>query len=252
MESMIISVVLAAPAGGNPSNGIVDMVLGAGTMVKLVLLILALLSIGCWMVILMKHRLFKKVTRESSLFLDLFWESKNLGAVYRESKNMKESHLAEIFRVGYMELGRLSKSSEREKGQNPDDFDLKMDWLDNLERSLRSAVNGEVQRLEKALSLLATTGNAAPFIGLFGTVWGIMIAFQGIGLKGSATLAVVAPGISEALIATAAGLAAAIPAVIAYNHYTNKVRSFETEMVNFANDFLNIVKRDFLRRAGLP
>jgi biopolymer transport protein TolQ len=151
-----------------------------------------------------------------------------------------------------MELGRLTKSSEREKGQNPDDFELKMDWLDNLERSLRSAVNGEVQRLEKALSLLATTGNAAPFIGLFGTVWGIMIAFQGIGLKGSATLAVVAPGISEALIATAAGLAAAIPAVIAYNHYTNKVRSIETEMVNFANDFLNIVKRDFLRRAGLP
>ena len=98
--------------------------------------------------------------------------------------------------------------------------------------------------------MLATTGNAAPFIGLFGTVWGIMIAFQGIGLKGSATLAVVAPGISEALIATAAGLAAAIPAVVAYNHFTNKVRNFETEMINFTNDFLNIVKRDLVKRTG--
>jgi len=110
-------------------------------------------------------------------------------------------------------------------------------------------VSGEVQRLEKALPLLATTGNTAPFIGLFGTVWGIMASFHGIGLKGSATLAVVAPGISEALVATAAGLAAAIPAVVAYNHYVNKARALETEMANFANDLLNIIRRDLLRRA---
>jgi biopolymer transport protein TolQ len=149
-----------------------------------------------------------------------------------------------------MELGRLTKSGDREKGDNPYELEFKMVWMDNMERALRSAVNGEVQRLEKFLSLLATTGNAAPFIGLFGTVWGIMVAFQGIGLKGSATLAVVAPGISEALIATAAGLAAAIPAVVAFNHFSNKVRGLETEMTNFANDLLNIVKRDLVRRAG--
>jgi biopolymer transport protein TolQ len=226
------------------------MVLGAGAMVKLVLILLVLLSVACWAIMLMKHRVFKKATKETSRFLDLFWKSKSLTTVFRESKKMQDSHLAEIFRVGYMELGRLAKSSDRDKGENPRDLELQMVQVDNMERALRSAVNGELQRLEKALPLLATTGNAAPFIGLFGTVWGIMVAFQGIGLKGSATLAVVAPGISEALIATAAGLAAAIPAVVAYNHFTNKVRRFETEMINFANDFVNIVKRDLVRRTG--
>jgi biopolymer transport protein TolQ len=253
MEGMILSIVpaaWAAAAGGNPSSGIVGMILDAGAMVKLVLILLVLLSVACWAIMFMKHRVFKKATKESSRFLDLFWRSKSLGTVFRESKKMQDSHLAEVFRVGYMELGRLTKSGDREKGENPIDLNLQMVWIDSMERALRSAVNGELQRLEKALPLLATTGNAAPFIGLFGTVWGIMVAFQGIGLKGSATLAVVAPGISEALIATAAGLAAAIPAVVGYNHFTNKVRNFETEMVNFANDFVNIVKRDIVRRAG--
>jgi biopolymer transport protein TolQ len=251
MEGLIIAAVppaWAASAAGSGS-GILDMVLGAGVVVKLVLVILILLSIACWTVILMKYRLFKRVNKESSRFLSLFWNSKNLGTVFRESNKMRESCLAEIFRVGYGELGRLTKSGESDKSANPDDLEPQMEWVDNIERALRSAVNGELQRLEKALPLLATTGNAAPFIGLFGTVWGIMVSFQGIGLKGSATLAVVAPGISEALVATAAGLAAAIPAVIAYNHYVNKVRVLETEMLNFMSDFLNIIKRDLLRRA---
>jgi biopolymer transport protein TolQ len=253
MKGTILSIVpaaWAAPAGGNPSSNIMDMVLGAGAVVKLVLVILVLLSIACWAVIFLKHRLLKKANQESSRFLDLFWNSKNLATVYRESKKMENSPLAEVFRVGYLEFGRLTKSGDRERGDNPTDLELKMVWMDNMERALRSAVNGEIQRLEKALPLLATTGNAAPFIGLFGTVWGIMVAFQGIGLKGSATLAVVAPGISEALIATAAGLAAAIPAVVGYNHYVNKVRNLETEMINFSNDFLNIVKRDLVRRSS--
>ena len=253
MKGIILSIVpaaWAAPAGGSPSNGIISMVLGAGAMVKFVLLLLILLSVACWAIMFMKHRVFKKATRETSRFLDLFWKSKSLTTVFRESKKMQDSHLAEIFRVGYLELGRLAKSVDRERGENPTDLEFQMVQIDNVERALRSAVNGELQRLEKALPLLATTGNAAPFIGLFGTVWGIMIAFQGIGLKGSATLAVVAPGISEALIATAAGLAAAIPAVVAYNHFTNKVRNFETEMINFTNDLVNIVKRDLVRRAG--
>ena len=115
------------------------------------------------------------------------WNSKSLSTVFRESKKMKDSYLAEVFRVGYVELGRLTKSSDREAAVNPLDLEPQIAWIDNMERALRSAVSGEVQRLEKTLSLLATTGNAAPFIGLFGTVWGIMVAFQGIGLKGSAT-----------------------------------------------------------------
>jgi biopolymer transport protein TolQ len=253
MEYVILSIVpvaWAASAGGSSGSGIVDMVLSAGAVVKVVLIILVLLSIACWTVILLKHRVMRKASKESSRFLTLFWNSKNLAKVFQESKKMRASSLAEVFRVGYLELGRLTRSTDREAGRNPADLELQMAWIDNMERALRSSVNAEVQRLEKGLSLLATTGNSAPFIGLFGTVWGIMVSFQGIGLKGSATLAVVAPGISEALIATAAGLAAAIPAVVAYNHFTNRVRSLEADMSNFANDFLNIIKRDLLRRAS--
>jgi len=121
---------------------------------------------------------------------------------------------------------------------------------DNVKRALRRAVNMELTGLGKALPFLATTGNTTPFIGLFGTVWGIMNAFRGIGLKGSASLAVVAPGISEALIATAAGLAAAIPAVVAFNYFNNKVHILESEMQNFSADFLNLVERDLMRRRG--
>jgi biopolymer transport protein TolQ len=224
-----------------------SMIFDAGLMVKFVLGLLITLSIACWTIIFMKYRLFKRATRESSRFLNVFWNSKSLGTVFRESKELRDSHLAEIFRVAYLELGRLTKSSDRERSGSTDG-DVQMLWMDNIERALRSAVSGEVQRMEKSLPLLATTGNTAPFIGLFGTVWGIMASFHGIGLKGSATLAVVAPGISEALIATAAGLAAAIPAVVAYNHYANRVRGLETEMANFANDLLNIIKRDIIKR----
>jgi biopolymer transport protein TolQ len=122
--------------------------------------------------------------------------------------------------------------------------------IENIKRALMRAVTMDVTGLTKALPFLATTGNTTPFIGLFGTVWGIMNAFRGIGLSGSASLAVVAPGISEALVATAAGLAAAIPAVVAYNHFSNRVRVLESEMQNFSSDFLNIIERDLMQRKG--
>ena len=118
--------------------------------------------------------------------------------------------------------------------------------LDNIKRALRRAVNTELTGLSSTLPFLATTGSTAPFIGLFGTVWGIMNAFRGIGLRGSASLAIVAPGISEALIATAAGLAAAIPAVVAYNYFANKVQVLESAMHNFSADFLNLVERNLI------
>jgi biopolymer transport protein TolQ len=249
-----ISLLAASPAwaadfGGGAGSGILGMVLDAGPVVKFVLTVLVVLSVACWTIIFMKHRLFKRAMKETSRFLNIFWSSKSLVSVFRECKEMRDSHLAEIFRVGYLELVRLTKSGNREQSGGATDAETQMLWGENMERALRSAVSGEVQRLEKALPLLATTGNTAPFIGLFGTVWGIMASFHGIGLKGSATLAVVAPGISEALVATAAGLAAAIPAVVAYNHYVNKARALETEMANFANDLLNIIRRDLLRRA---
>ncbi len=119
--------------------------------------------------------------------------------------------------------------------------------IDNVKRALRRSINTEITRMTQMVPFLATTGNTTPFIGLFGTVWGIMNSFRGIGLKGSASLATVAPGISEALVATAAGLAAAIPAVIAFNYFMQKIRTIETELQSFSADFLNIIERDILR-----
>jgi biopolymer transport protein TolQ len=119
--------------------------------------------------------------------------------------------------------------------------------IENVKRTLRRAINTEMTRLTQMVPFLATTGNTTPFIGLFGTVWGIMHSFRAIGLKGSANLAVVAPGISEALIATAAGLAVAIPSVIAFNYFNQKIRVIESELQSFSADFLNIVERDILR-----
>ena len=127
---------------------------------------------------------------------------------------------------------------------------MKCSWpaWTNLKRTLRKAEDKEIIRLSRSLSFLATTGSATPFIGLFGTVWGIMASFQEIGLRGSASLAVVAPGISEALVATAAGLAVAIPAVVFYNFYINELTNIENDMQGFSADFLNLVERDFLSR----
>jgi biopolymer transport protein TolQ len=125
---------------------------------------------------------------------------------------------------------------------------MKLAGMDNLKRALRKAENTQLARLGRYLSFLATTGSATPFIGLFGTVWGIMTSFQDIGMRGSASLAVVAPGISEALVATAAGLAVAIPSVIFYNYYSNKLAELENDMQSFSADFLNLVERDLLSR----
>ena len=122
--------------------------------------------------------------------------------------------------------------------------------IDNIKRALRRAINTEVTRMTQMVPFLATTGNTTPFIGLFGTVWGIMNSFHGIGQKGSASLAAVAPGISEALVATAAGLAAAIPAVIAFNFFMSKIRTIETELNSFSADLLNIIERDIVRTGG--
>jgi len=121
--------------------------------------------------------------------------------------------------------------------------------MDVVDRTLKKTMIDQGNRLEKAISFLATTGNTTPFIGLFGTVWGIMEAFRGIGLKGSANLAVVAPGISEALIATAAGLAAAIPAVVAFNYFNSKLGNFRAEMDLFSADFLSLVERQIVKRS---
>lgn len=227
-------------------DSVVDMVFNAGPMVKFILAALLALSVACWCVILVKTRLIRRTRRESEEFIQLFRQRKNYAALYRDSELLEDSHLAQIFRVGYVELNRLSKSLESKGMQdlagNPEVV------LENVERAIFGGMTAERQRFERFLPLLATTGSTAPFIGLFGTVWGIMTSFQEIGMKGAANLAVVAPGISEALVATAMGLAAAIPAVVAYNHFSTRIRMIESEMSQFSTDYLNMLKRDLMRR----
>ncbi len=251
MITMLSGFALAASEAVNApyqrgGDGFFDMVRNAGPMVKFIMLALLLLSVGCWCVILLKARLVRRAQKESEQFVALFRQRKNYSALYRDSESLDDSHLAQIFRVGYTELNRLSKSLEtknlQELSMNPEVL------LENVDRAIQGGMMAERQRFESYLPLLATTGSTAPFIGLFGTVWGIMTSFHEIGLKGSANLSVVAPGISEALVATAMGLAAAIPAVVAYNHFANRIRMIEIEMSHFAADFLNILKRDLMRR----
>jgi len=238
-------------------NDIIQMILHAGPMVKFVLLILFLFSIGTWAIIFLKFRMLRKARDQTDDFLELFYESRDIKKIYRSSQSLKHSPVARLFRAGYAEFTRFRKIQGNDPGtvseagaDSQSDYPLRSQQtlMDNLERSLRKAEIDQNKRLEKALGFLATTGNTAPFIGLFGTVWGIMESFRSIGLKGSANLAVVAPGISEALIATAAGLAAAIPAVVAYNYFTQRVASLRAEMDIFAADFLSMVVRQFFKK----
>jgi biopolymer transport protein TolQ len=233
-----------------------DLILRTGPMGKLVLLILLGFSLASWAIIIHKWRLMRRIKRETQMFREIFAESDNLSVVYAATKQYHSSPLARMFAVGYAELraylhvktparGRngLSEELNEEAVHEPEPFDM-----GRFQRMLSLVASEETLRLERLLSFLATTGSATPFIGLFGTVWGVMNAFHGIGLRGSATLATVAPGISEALIATAAGLAAAIPAVIAYNHFVSQIRVMSTEMENFASEFASYAERDIVKR----
>jgi len=229
---------------------IFHMVMNAGLMVQFVLLLLFFFSATSWAIMIMKYRYIKRAFLESTEFIDFFWKSRNLSNAFSKAKMLQGSPVARIFRVGYVELGRFKEPADS-GSVNPTEtqgtsLGSSFTGMGNVKRALRRAINTETTRMTQMVPFLATTGNTTPFIGLFGTVWGIMNSFHGIGLRGSASLAVVAPGISEALIATAAGLAAAIPAVIAFNHFMQKIRIIESELQNFSADFLNIIERDII------
>ena len=217
-----------------------ELVLNAGPVVKLVLLILVYFSVVSWAIIFYKQLVIHRAIGDSERFLDFFWSKKSFDTIGKGLDDYKHSPLTVLFREVYSELAQNRRQSE-----GPEDGNLVADLgeQERVARVLRRSTTSETQRLEKYLSFLATTGSAAPFIGLFGTVWGIMDAFHGIGTSGSASLAVVAPGISEALVATAIGLVAAIPAVIGYNHFVNKINILIGEMDNFCQEMLNIVQR---------
>lgn len=216
---------------------------GTGLVVKIVLCILLYFSVVSWAIIFFKFLQVQRANSESQRFLDFFWKTKRFDAINGQLDRFANAPLTLLFGEGYAELKKLMERGEQVEA--PGVITTEAGGIDNIARALRRATNTEITRLEKYLTFLATTGSTAPFIGLFGTVWGIMTAFKGIGETGSASLAVVAPGIAEALIATAIGLVAAIPAVMGYNHFQHKIRVLIGEMDSFSTEFLNIVHRSF-------
>lgn len=221
----------------SPSLSAWTLIADASLVVQFVLLLLLFASILTWAIIFSKLKLVKRSQSTNLEFSEAFWNAHALEDVHSKIADFENSPTARVFKMGYRELRKLPVAEKSSGGQAE---------VFNIERALNRAHAIEVDHLEKYLDWLATTASAAPFIGLFGTVWGIMNSFQNIGAVGSASLAVVAPGISEALIATAVGLAAAIPAAVGYNYLLNQVRKLSLEIESFNQEFLNMIQRSLL------
>jgi len=229
------------PTSDALGSNVLDLVIQAGPVAKAVLALLGVFSIVSWALIVDKWWQFRRVRRQTIAFLRAFREGRRPSIVVSAAKKLRESPLAQLYVAAHQEVSGIAEVVDHVLEDNEDG--LGGERLDAVHRAMRRSAALEIARLERYLPFLATTASATPFIGLFGTVWGIMASFHGIGQQGSANLAVVAPGISEALIATAAGLAAAIPAVIAYNYFVNRVKHWATEMEGFTMDLLNLVAR---------
>jgi biopolymer transport protein TolQ len=225
--------------------GVVDLLLGTGPVVQAVLWLLVAFSIGSWGIILYKLVQLSRARRESERFTTIFWESKNLASIHNASVEMGRSPVAQVFRAGYRELLQLTRAKRQAVGAESG-FSTDLGGVENVTRAMRRQMNVEVTKLEAGITFLATTGSTCPFIGLFGTVWGIMTAFLGLSASHTSNIQAVAPGIAEALITTAVGLVAAIPAQMFYNLLIARVRVLATEMDNFISEFLNIAERHFL------
>lgn len=245
---------VAAPAGESAplvpipqEMDIVTLATQSGGMVLYVLILLVFFSLSSWAAIIWKFWELRGAKRRSAAFVETFWRSRRLDRLYAQLGERESSPVGEVFAAGYREVEQLLKTRSREGEEESGVLTPETSGVESVERALRRAANEQLGRLDRMLTFLATTASATPFIGLFGTVWGIMNSFREIGARGSAGLAVVAPGISEALIATALGLLAAIPAVIAYNHYQGRVKAIADEIENFTADFLNLVGRHFMR-----
>jgi biopolymer transport protein TolQ len=215
--------------------------LSAGLVVKIVMGILALSSIWSWAIIVDKSMLFGRLKRKSQRFEDLFWSGKPLDELYRKMSDKADHPMARVFSAGMAEWGRAKDSA----GSG----NLVIGARDRIDKVMNVAVSRELEQAEGNLGVLATIGSAAPFVGLFGTVWGIMTAFQAIAATKDTNLAVVAPGIAEALFATALGLLAAIPAVIGYNRYSSALNSFAVRLQGFSDEFSTILSRQHDERS---
>lgn len=216
-----------------------DLVADSSLFAKIVLSVLVIFSIVSWAIMIYKYFEFKRANSASFNFLREFRKRRSLEKSFSVLSRMKASPFAVMYGAAFVELESLINPEDKESKVPLDD-----EALEHVAEAIDRAGTSEAARLEKNVVFLATTANASPFLGLLGTVWGIMESFAQIGVRGTATLAVVAPGIAEALIATVAGLAAAIPAVIAYNYYTNKLRRMALEIDNFKSELFSAFKKE--------
>ena len=239
------------PGGASPTPAVapemdlLHLFWGSGWVVRLVLFTLIGFSVGSWGIALAKGREMRRAATQTARFIDIFWDAKNLATIHTASVDLKASPVAQVFRAGYQELQRLTKMK---RGAGEAEEETEFGGVENVQRAMQRARIQEVTRLERGLTFLATTSSTAPFIGLFGTVWGIMTAFMGLSTATSSSIQAVAPGIAEALIATAVGLAAAIPAVVMYNRFARQLRVLMADVDTFASEFLNIAERHFLKK----
>ena len=223
-----------------------EIITHGGPVVSFVLALLLASSLASWTIIIRKWVHLRRAQGQSVAFLETFWRSKRLDAIFGATDDLPLSPIAQTFRAGYVELSKVTQGGKSAEDTMHD----QLGGFENVERALQRAQNAELTSLEASVPFLGTTAAAAPFVGLFGTVWGIMGAFHDIYRIGNANLATVAKPISEALIATAMGLFAAIPALVAYNAFNSRIRVLDNEMRNFSADFLNIIKRHIFKKAA--
>jgi biopolymer transport protein TolQ len=230
-----------------PTHDVISLVARSGLVAKVVLGVLVLFSVLSWAIVFLKAFEFSRSRRQTKNFLEVFRRSAKFSEVQAVCRTLQDSPLVGLFQAGYAEINAQLRGqpSGGEGRPAPNQARPTLKSLEAVDRALLRAAAAEVMRLERRVPFLATTASITPFIGLFGTVWGIMTAFQSIAATGATNLGVVAPGIAEALIATAAGLAAAIPAVYFFNRFTHEVKLLATEMDDFSLEFLNICERNF-------
>jgi biopolymer transport protein TolQ len=233
-----LSNVVGVALGAGGDMDILKLITDANIIVKIVMVLLAVMFLFGVYIIIFKTLYIRRAQRESAMFNESFWRSRDIEQIYKHAQMLRNSPISQMFVAGYTELAKLSADARMKDDREGN--------LENIARALRKAQTVETTRLESMTPFLATTGSSAPFIGLFGTVIGIMAAFQAISGKGNATLDTVGPHIAEALFATAIGLVAAVPAVMAYNYFVRRIRVLRSEMEQFEQDYLNIIKRHFL------
>ncbi len=233
---------ILAQLEGATRPGVVELFMRSGPMGWLVAGTLVLMSLVSWSIMIGKYLHFRRAEADSQDFLEVFRRSQRFGEVSQAATELEASPLVGLFRSAHVEIDSQIKTHQASAGTDPG---YRIRSLAALERTLRRAASVELSILSRGTGFLATTAAASPFIGLFGTVWGIMIAFQDIGVTGSTSLVAVAPGIAEALVNTALGLAAAIPALVGYNYFANRLRGLRGEMGDFTLEFLNLAERNF-------